>query len=423
MAAVLGVKTEILVFRERTLMKPTLTKSVLALFAFAVVAAIVVAEEQSRNVLGKIDHQALLEAAPGIPATTTEASKRTYGTEINANADTAALDSFYAPFYRRVAAARDVIKGAVDARAANQEALAQRSRAQADASPIVNRMGGTDKIGEMSEAEAQQAAIQAAGDYQQSLAGAPANAPSGCGMQAMMQRMMNDPAYQERFEKMTKQEQEAEMRKYMGNAQAPAPPTEETAAERRAKRATDETAAVIARQKELSDIRQRMNGIDAVFTKKDQAILATPGGYDQIAREISARVEKLPVVATGEAGDMVDPVKLQALQREQATRERTRATWELQQRAALYGQRKARYKEVAAAYTAWLKQSLGTLSSETAQVLDDATVEMAVGIEEDLIGLSENLAKYTAEATRYAAQYERSYQDRMSEPAARPFTK
>jgi hypothetical protein len=274
----------------------------------------------------------------------------------------------------------------------------------------------------MSEAEAQRAAIQAAGDYQQSLAGAPGNAPSG-GMQAMMQRMMNDPAYQERFEKMTKQEQEAEVRKYMGNAQAPAPPTEETAAERRAKRATNETAAVIARQKELSDIRQRMNGIDAVFTKKDQAILATPGGYDQIAKEISARVEKLPVVATGEAGDMVDPVKLQALQREQATRERTRATWELQQRAALYGQRKARYKEVAAAYTAWLKQSLGTLSSETAKVLDDATVEMAVGLEEDLIGLSENLAKYTAEATRDAAQYERSYRVRMSEPTARPFTK
>jgi len=46
-----------------------------------------------------------------------------------------------------------------------------------------------------------------------------------------------------------------------------------------------------------------------------------------------------------------------------------------------------------------------------------------VGLEEDLIGLSENLAKYTAEATRAAAQYERSYQDRMSEPAAHPFTK
>jgi hypothetical protein len=322
-----------------------------------------------------------------------------------------------------VAAARDVLKNAVDARSANQEALAQRTKAQADASPIVNRMGGTDKIGEMSEAEAQQAAIQAAGDYQQSLSGAPGTAPAGGGMQAIMQRMMNDPAYQERFEKMTKQEQEAEMRKYMGNEHAPAPPTGETAAERRAKRATDETAAVIARQKQLADIKQRIYGIDPVFDKKDRAILATPGGYDQIAKEISARIEKLPVVATGEAGDMVDPVKVQALQREQATRERTRATWELQQRAALYGQRKARYKEAAAAYTAWLKQNLGPLSSQTAQVLDDATVEMAVGVEEDLIAVSENLARYAAEATRYAAQYERSYQARMSEPAARPLTK
>ena len=403
-------------------MKRKLAKSVLALFTFAMLAATVMAEEQSREVLGKIDHQALLEAAPGIPATAAEAGRRTYGTEINANADTAALDSFYARFYKLVAAARDVIKHAVEARSANQEALAQRSRAQADASPIVSRMGGTDKIAEMSDEEVQQAAIQAAGSYQQSMAGAPGNAPSG-GMQAMMQRMMNDPAYQERFEKMSKQEQEAEMRKYMGNEHAPAPPTGETAAERRAKRATDETTAVVARQKELSEIQRQLNGIDAAFEKKDQAILAAPGGYDQIAKEIAARVEKLPVVASGEAGDIVDPVKLQALLWEQSTRERTRATWELQQRAALYNQRKARYKAVAAAYTAWLKRNLGTLSSETAQVLDDATVEMAVSVEEDLIGLSENLAKYTAKATEHAAQYEQSYQKRMSEPPARPFTK
>ena len=161
---------------------------------------------------------------PRHPGTAAEASRRTYGTEINANADTAALDSLYAPFYKRVAAARDVLKNAVDARSANQEALAQRTKAQADASPIVIRMGGTDKIGEMSEAEAQQAAIQAAGDYQQSLSGAPGTAPAGGGMQAIMQRMMNDPAYQERFEKMTKQEQEAEMRKYMGNDTRPRRP-------------------------------------------------------------------------------------------------------------------------------------------------------------------------------------------------------
>ena len=47
---------------------------------------------------------------------------------------------------------------------------------------------------------------------------------------------MNDPAYQERFEKMSKKEQEAELQKYMGNAHAPAPPTGETAAERESRR-------------------------------------------------------------------------------------------------------------------------------------------------------------------------------------------
>jgi hypothetical protein len=377
------------------------------------------AEQQSRAVLGKIDFQVLMDATPGIPATPTEAGKRAYGTEITADQPPFVLDAFYAPFYKKVAAARDVIKDAVANRSKNQEALAQRSRAQAEASPIVNRMGGIDKISQMSEEEAKQAAAQAVGSYQQSLSGAPGNALSGGGMQAMMERMMNDPAYQERFEKMSKKEQEAELQKYMGKAP---PPVGETAAERQAKQAVKETSTVVAKQNELGTLLQRVLGIDAEFAKKDQAIMATPGGYDQIAKDIGARMQKLPVVGRGEAGDIVDPVKLQALQREQATRDRARAGWELQQRTALYAQRKAQSKEVAAAYAAWLKQNMGPVTSQTAQLLDDAAVEMAVQCEEELIGLSENLAKYTERVTTDAARYEQAYQKRMSEPLAKPFT-
>ena len=102
-------------------------------------------------------------------------------------------------------------------------------------------------------------------------------------------------------------------------------------------------------------------------------------------------------------------------EREQVTRSRTRATWELEQRAALYAQRKAQYKEGAATYTAWLKKNLGPVSSQTAQLMDNATVEMALQCEEQLIGLSEDLSKYAAEATRYAAQHEWLYQKKMSE--------
>ena len=399
-------------------MKRTLVKLTLSLFALAALGAVGPAEQQSRTVLGKIDHQALLEAVPGIPATSAEAGKRAYGPDMKAQDESKGLDSFYAPFNKRLAAARDVIKEALANRERNREELGQRAKAQAEASPIVSRMGGTDKIAEMSEEEQKRAAAQAVGSYQQSLSGAPANTSSGGGMQAMMDRMMNDPAYQERFEKMSQKEQEAELQKYMGNAHAPAPPTGQTAAEQQAKQATKETTAVMGKQKELSDIIQRIRGIDGEFVKKDQAIMATPGGYDQIAKDVGVRIEKLPVVARGEGGDVVDPVKLQVLERERATRDRSRAAWELQQRAALYAQRKARYKEVATAYAAWLRQNMGPVNTQTAQLLDDGTVEMAVTCEDDLIGLAEGLAKYTERATADAAQWEQAYQKKMSEPVA-----
>jgi hypothetical protein len=60
-------------------------------------------------------------------------------------------------------------------------------------------MGGIDKMSEMSDEERERAAMQALGNYQQSLAGGPGQ--TSAGMQAVMQRVMNDPAYRERFEK------------------------------------------------------------------------------------------------------------------------------------------------------------------------------------------------------------------------------
>ena len=71
----------------------------------------------------------------------------------------------------------------------------------------------------------------------------------------------------------------------------------------------------------------------------------------------------------------------------------------LTQRAALYAQRKAKCKDLAAAYTAWLRQDPGPRTSPAAQMLDDSTVELALRAESDLIGCSEGLAKYTKNAT------------------------
>jgi hypothetical protein len=393
-------------------MKLALTKLNLALFVFTALAAVLLAEQQPQAVLGKINFAVLFDAAPALPASTVEAGKRTYGTDINLSSSTADLSPFYEPFNNRVAAARNVIKGAVDARPAHREALAQRSIAQANDSAIISRMGGVEKISQMSEAEAQQAAAQAVGSYQQSHSGAPGNSS---GMQAMTERLLKDPAYQERFEKMSKKEQEAELQKYMGNANAPVPPAGETAAERRAKQAVNETGAVLAKQNEVAAILQRIQGIDAEFVKKDKAIATGAGSHEQIAQQTRARIAKIPMVEMGEAGPMPDPAKLKAALREQATLDRNRAALELQQRTALYAERKAKYKEVAASYAAWLKQNAGPVNDATAKLLNDATADTALRCEEELINLAENLRKYNEETTRDAAQYEQGYQKRISE--------
>ena len=406
-------------------MKPTQTKFILTFFGIAFLVTIALAQTSTRAVLGKIDFIVLYDAAPGVPASAAEAGKRAYGADINNSQNQQIeLDAFYAPFNQRVAAARDVIKDAVANRGRNQEALGQRGIAQANASPLVSRMGGVDKMSKMSEEELKQAAAQAVGSYTQSLSGAPTNAPGG-GMQALTQRLMSDPAYQARFEKMSKKEQEAELQKYMGNAQAPPPPVGETAAERQAKKGVAETKAAVAKHEELAALMQRVGEIDVEFNKKDKALLATPGGYDAIGKDIRDRIAKLPIIGSSDAfGPYSDPAKVQALQRELVTRERDRATWELQQRTVLYAQRKAKYKEVATAYGTWLKQNMGTVNSnQTAQLLDDASMETAVRCEEELIKAAETLGKYSADITSLAAVYESSYQKTMSEPLEKSLTK
>ena len=121
-------------------MKLALTKLNLALFVFTALAAVLLAQQQPQAVLGKIDFAVLFDAAPAMPASTVDAGKRVYGTDINLSLVTVDLSPFYVPFDKRVAAARNVIKGAVDARPANQEALGQRSIAQANDSALISKV-------------------------------------------------------------------------------------------------------------------------------------------------------------------------------------------------------------------------------------------------------------------------------------------
>ena len=311
-------------------MKPTLSTFALTLIAFAVFTATAPAQ-QAPSVLGKTDIHGLIEAAPGMPNSPAEAAKRA-----------SQSDALYAPFYKRTEAAHNLIKEAMAARGKempDKATLERQAKAQANSSPIVAGMGGIDNIQQMTPEQRQQAARQAAANFQQNIVtGGGRNSPA---MQAMMQRMMNDPEYRARFQKMSDQQKEAEIRNNMGTVAPPTPEQHQKAQQEL--RAGNEVATNMAIRNELNQMSQRIGEIDLEFTKKDQAISASKGSHEDIAREIGAKMAKVPVVELGEYGHDRDPQQMMALEREQAARDRERAALELSQRVALHAQRKAQY--------------------------------------------------------------------------------
>ncbi|MBS1850662.1 MAG: hypothetical protein JST79_07095 [Acidobacteria bacterium] len=357
---------------------------------------------QQPTILGKTNIHALLEAAPGVPRSTAEAADRWKQS-----------DAIYQPFQQKVEAAHKQLQESMAARAhqaPDAATMEKQAKAMSNANPIVSGMGGVDKIQQMTPEQREAAARQSAANYQQSLVtGNGRNSPA---MQAMMQKMMTDPAYRARFMQMSEAEKEAELRKNMGPV-APQSVEDHQKGQQELK-AADEIRNSQAIQQDLQKMTQRIQSIETEFAKKDQAISDAPGNHAQIGRDIGAKIAKVPVVELGEYGHDKDPAQMQALYREQATRDRERAAAELTQRAALYEQKKSQYKEVVSAYQEWLKQNQARINPSMNDLLKGTNTELAVaGFEQGLIGLAEDLAKYSKHATQDAAGYEQNYQEKI----------
>lgn len=97
-----------------------------------------------------------------------------------------------------------------------QHVILKDSKAMADKSVVVQQMGGTDALMNMSETERKLSAQIVAKSIKDSpgeFSGIKNN-----GMNAMTKRMMNDIQYREAYNSMTQEQKAAELKKYMGNA-------------------------------------------------------------------------------------------------------------------------------------------------------------------------------------------------------------
>jgi hypothetical protein len=380
-------------------------KSIATTLTLALVAAsaIIATAQQAPSILGRTNIQILIQDSPGIPKSPAEAAQN-----VQRSAD------IYDPFYQRTKAAHDALQQAIAQRAQgmpDRATLEKQARAQSNANPIVSGMGGVDNIQQMTSEQRKAAALQSTAAFQQNLiTGGGRNSPQ---MQAMMQRVMSDPEYRARFQKMSEAEKEAELRRNMGAVVASTPEQHQKAQQQLA--AGRETADTIAVRNELTQMSQRMADVENEFARKDQAISQGKGSHEEIAGEIAAREAIVPVVELGEYGHDRDPQQMMALEFEHATRDRDRSALELGQRNALFAQRKAQYQQLVAAYQVWLKQNLGRINTSMSDPLNNRNTELAViAYEDGLVMLADNLAKYSDQVTRDAARYENTFQERKS---------
>ena len=95
-----------------------------------------------------------------------------------------------------------------------------------------------------------------------------------------MQRVMNDPEYRARFQKMSQQEKEAELRKNMGTI-APPTPEQHQEGSQPPIATSNETATAMAIRNELGQMAQHIGEIDPDSPSKITRSSTSKGSHDE----------------------------------------------------------------------------------------------------------------------------------------------
>jgi hypothetical protein len=197
-----------------------------------------------------------------------------------------------------------------------EEGLKKRAMAESDKSKIVQQMGGTENLMNMSEAERKAAALKMASDIKSNPGMLSGN--NNPGMNALMQKVMTDKDYAKRFNKMSDAEKEAEVRKFMAeNSQGhdgnfdPAKSNQQ-----HEKLVTESNNAKYNQDITLLNMRIQKR-IEAAADHYGKNVAAINDWMENVKNKIgkwySAKYAAIPVVELGEYGHDKDPEQVQAL--------------------------------------------------------------------------------------------------------------
>ncbi len=371
--------------------------------------------QNTTSPLGKTDFAALYTEAPLPPVNIGEAAYRDYGADWR-NPVPNALENFYQPFTDKVERAMDGYKEyyskKMEAYYGGQTEATMRAQAaaQANQNPIVASMGGVEKVAQMSPEQAEAAARQAAAAYM-----ADPFAASGvqsAGMTAMYQKIISDPAYAARFEKMSEKEKEAELRKYMANDK----PQIQTAAQveehrRKTEQQTlqaNKVRAAMEFQQQIAAFSAKVIEIQAAYIRQRNDRLTAPGNHTEIELDHGKKYALIPEVELGEYGRDKDPEQVLKLKLETAVRHQAFAATLLKQDVEALGKLKVGFKNIAAEYTQYFTAHKQDINGNLAdQIQGTETESLFVGFEGGLLDLALQLVKFSKESVREAALWEK----------------
>ncbi len=190
--------------------------------------------------------------------------------------------------------------------------LEKRAAAEADRNALIQQMGGVEKLKNMTDAERKAAAEQMKAKIQQD----PTIVSGGsrdAGMKTMQQKLMADPEYAKRFNKMSEDEKQAEIRKYMTIKPAERKPGVEYTSNPQTKNTDVEKSIEISQlqmrsQKRMEEVVTTYNRMTTEMNNTIEAMKS------QLNEWASKTVKDIPVVELGEYGHDKDPELMHAME-------------------------------------------------------------------------------------------------------------
>lgn len=232
------------------------------------------------------------------------------------------IEAIYKPYYDKLEKKKEEITAIAKRNNKYQEVydkegtagLEKRAAAEAEKNALVREMGGAEKLKNMTEVERTAAAEEMKRKIQQNPAMLTGNAVGDPGMKSMQQKLMSDPEYAKRFSKMSEDEKQAEMKKFMTIKPQQKDPNAVYASQPKSKNHID-TEKSIEISLLLERTAKRLEEATATYSRMTTSTNnLVEDMKKQLADWAETTTKNIPIVELGEYGHDRDPDMMQAME-------------------------------------------------------------------------------------------------------------